>query len=148
MEEFLYLLLQELKNELIDIDMLAKLQGFWGKQKIVRRFLTDLGKCQYCGDYPVNKDEDFLTIKVDVPVTKNVLCVSTIIQGYFSESTHQMILRCGNCCNHTSCAQTGPCMPKAAVTDTSLTVSPDYFIIQLNRFAASAAINCVPNVPC
>ena len=138
MEEFFSTVIIELEKEVIDDDGLFSpiLQLFWGKEKIIRKYLaTNDGKCAKCLIYPAVSDQNFLTLKIEVPVTNVSVELSSLINSYFSESLDQMKLRCGNCCTHVSnCPQTGICKSRPAVTQTVLTKSPSFLIIQLKRF--------------
>ena len=138
MEEFFTTVLIELEKEVTDDDGLFSpiVKRFWGKEKIIRRYLaTNDGKCSMCSMYPAVNDQNFLTLKIEVPVINASVELSSLIYNYLSESLDQMKLRCGNCCNHDSnCPQTGPCKSRPAVTQNILTQSPTFLIIQLKRF--------------
>jgi hypothetical protein len=61
--------------------------------------------------------------------------LSHLVASYYSESTEQLVLRCGNCCTHTTkCPQTGNCKPKNATTQQILSKLPEYLLVQLIRF--------------
>ena len=128
----------ELENEVTDDDGLFSpiVKLFWGKEKIIRKYLgTNDGKCSKCSMYPAVSEQNFLTLKIEVPVTNASVELSSLIYNYFSESLDQMKLRCGNCCNHDSnCPQSGRCKSRPAVTQNILTQSPTFLIIQLKRF--------------
>ena len=136
--EFFSTVMVELEKEVIDDDGLFSpiLQLFWGKEKIIRKYLaTNDGRCAKCSNYPAVSDQNFLTLKIEVPVTNVSVELSSLIYSYFSESLDQMKLRCGNCCTHVSnCPQNGICKSRPAVTQTVLTKSPTFLIIQLKRF--------------
>ena len=109
---------------------------FWGKEKIIRKFLgTNDGKCGKCQMYPSIKEQNFLSIKVDVPDLNVSVVLSSLVQSYFSENMDEMVMRCANCCKHVqSCPQTGLCRPRPAVSQTIITKSPKFLIIHLKRF--------------
>jgi ubiquitin C-terminal hydrolase len=153
MDEFLTTVLTVLEQEVTDDDGLFSptIQQFWGKEMIVRKFFhTQNGKCEGCHLFPSSNEQNFLSLKFEVPdVTANIELAS-LVYNYFSESVDQMQLRCGNCCRHASnCPQTGPCRPRAAVTQTVLTESPTFLLIQLKRFGSNSnekiSTNVLPN---
>ena len=113
MEEFFTTVLIELEKEVTDDDGLFSpiVKRFWGKEKIIRKYLaTNDGKCSMCSMYPAVNDQNFLTLKIEVPVINASVELSSLIYNYLSESLDQMKLRCDTCCNHDSnCPQTGPC---------------------------------------
>ena len=85
--------------------------------------------------YPSVREENFLTIKLKVPDVNDPIQLSNLIVSYYSESTDQMLLRCGNCCNHTTgCPQTGLCKSHNGVTQLMLSRSPKFLVLQLMRF--------------
>ena len=109
---------------------------FWGKEKIIRKFLaTNDGKCSKCQMYPSIKEQNFLSIKVDVPDLNVSVELSSLVQRYFSENMDEMVMRCANCCKHAqNCPQTGICRPRPAVSQTIITKSPKFLIIHLKQF--------------
>jgi hypothetical protein len=138
MEELLRTLLLELEREIRDDDGLFTpiIHEFWGKEVTVRKFVdTPDGKCNKCQMYPSVSEDKFLTVKLKVPSSNHSIFLSTLIANYYSESSDQMMLRCGNCCNHTTgCPQTGNCKSHNAVTQLKMSRSPKYLIVQLMRF--------------
>ena len=153
MDEFLTTVLTVLEKEVTDDDGLFSpiIQQFWGKEIIVRKFFhTQNGECEGCHLFPSSNEQNFLSLKFEVPdVTANIELAS-LVYNYFSESVDQMQLRCGYCCPHTSnCPQTGQCRPRAAVTQTVLTESPTFLLIQLKRFGSTSnekiSTNVMPN---
>ena len=128
----------ELEKEVKDDDGLFSpvVNCFWGEEKIIRKYLaTTDGKCTKCSLYPAVSNQRFLTLKIEVPITYASVKLSSLLYNYFSESLDQMKLRCGNCCRHISnCPQIGLCKSRPAVTQTILTKSPSFLIIQLKRF--------------
>ena len=138
MEEFLRTLLLELEREIQDDDGLftTVMHEFWGKEVCVRKFVDTLdGKCNNCQMYPSVSEDKFLTVKLKVPSSNHSIFLSTLIENFYSESSDQMMLRCGNCCNHsTGCPQTGHCKSHNAVTQLNMSRSPKYLIVQLMRF--------------
>jgi hypothetical protein len=120
MEEFLRILLLELEREIQDDDGLFStiFQDFWGKED---------GKCNKCQMYPSVKEENFLTVKLKVPESNLSIQLSSLIANYYLESSDQMMLRCGNCCNHTTgWPQTGNCKSHNAVTQLRMSRSPNF----------------------
>ena len=138
MEEFLRILFQELEREIQDDDGLftTGMHEFWGKEVCVRKFVDTLdGKCNNCHLYPSVREDKFLTVKLKVPESNHSIQLSTLIANHYSESSDQMILRCGNCCNHTTgCPQTGNCKSHNAVTQLRMSRSPKFLVVQLMRF--------------
>ena len=96
MEEFLTILLTELlEKEFIDDDNLfsSTFKNFWGKEKIIRKFLsTNDGKCMKCQVYPSIKEQNFLTMKLEVPDLNVSVELSSLVQRYFSENMDQMVM--------------------------------------------------------
>ena len=133
MEEFLRILLLELEREIQDDDGLFStiIHGFWGKEVSVRKYVdTQDGKCNKCQLYPSVKEENFLTVKLKVPESNLSIQLSSLIANYYSESSDQMMLRCGNCCNHTTgCPQTGNCKSHNAVTQLRMSRSPKFLVV-------------------
>ena len=85
--------------------------------------------------YPSVSEDKFLTIKLKVPQSNNNILLSTLIENYYSESSDQMMLRCGNCCNHTTgCPKSGDCKSHNAVTQQKMSKSPKFLVVQLMRF--------------
>ena len=138
MEEFFTTVMIELEKEVTDDDGLFSpiVKRFWGKEKIIRKYLaTNDGKCAKCSLYPAVSNQNFLTLKIEVPLINASVKLSSLLYNYFSESLDEMKLRCGNCCSHiTNCPQTGLCKSRPAVTQTVLTKSPSFLVIQLKRF--------------
>ena len=138
MEEFLIIFLAELRREVDDDEGLFSsiIEHFWGQEVTVRKFVdTPNGRCVGCQLYPSYKEEKFLTLKIQVPELNQNIFISHLVASYYSESTDQLVLRCGNCCTHTSkCPQTGNCKPKNATNQQILSKSPEYLLVQLMRF--------------
>ena len=141
MEEFLRIFLAELQREVDDEEGLFSsiIEHFWGKEVTVRKFVdTPNGKCVRCQLYPSHREEKFLTLKIQVPESNQNLHLSNLVASYYSESTDQLVLRCGNCCTHsTKCPQTGICKPQNATSQHILSKSPKYLVVQLMRFGIS-----------
>ena len=97
------ILTELLDKEFIDDDNLfsSTFKQFWGKEKIIRKFLgTNNGKCEKCQMYPSINDQNFQSIKVEVPDLNVSIELSSLVQRYYSESIDQMQMRCSNCCKH------------------------------------------------
>ena len=138
MEEFLRIVLSELKREVRDDDGLITpiLENFWGKEVTLRKFVdTEDGRCVRCQMYPSYSEDKFLTLKIQVPESYYNINLSHLVANYYSENTDQLILRCGTCCTHQSnCPQTESCKPYNATTQQRLSKSPKYLVVQLMRF--------------
>ena len=134
-EEFLTALFTELKWELWDVDdSIFKL--FYGKEKIVRKFLhTADGNCHRCKKVGRMDDEEFLTLKLTIPVSSEPIPLSHLTRDYFGEQTTQFFMKCSNCCKCVAnCPLTGQCKQLPAVMENHLIRSSQLLFIQLKRF--------------
>ena len=138
-EEFLRVLIEQLMFELpAGNTFVSVLQSFWGTEKTIRKFLgTPDGKCPRCKTYPGSTDEPFFTIKIKVPDFNCRLNLSSLVDRYYTENNDRMDMKCSYCCPHPSnCPLTGICRQRPAVSQTVMTRSPKYLIVQLQRFTA------------
>ena len=148
MEEFLRILLAEVEREVHDDEGLfsPSIQNFCGTEVTVRKFVdSPEGKCSNCLLFPSVREQKFLSIKINVPESNDSIKLSYLIANYYSESTDQMMLRCGSCCTHSSdCPQTGVCKSQNAVTQLRMGRSP--MVVQLMRFRNIGNIKIKTNV--
>ena len=134
-EEFLTALVTGLKHEM-DQSEISNLAQFYGKEKIIRKFLhTAEGDCHRCNQMARTDEEDFLTLKLTVPDTKEAITLSTLVQEHFSEQLEQFPMKCSFCCKcKKGCLLSGPCKQRPGVMQNILTRCPDILTIQLLRF--------------
>ena len=133
-EEFLRTLIEQLMVELpAGHYFLPSLQSFWGEEKNIRKFLdTPDGKCPRCMTYPGSSEEPFFTMKVKVLDYNCKFTLSSLVDRYYAENTDRVDMKCSNCCPHPSnCPLTGICRQRPAISQTVMTRSPKYLIVQL-----------------
>ena len=59
----------------------------------------------------------------------------SLVGRYYAENTERVDMKCSNCCPHPSnCPLIGICRQRPAVSQTVMTRSPKYLIVQLHRF--------------
>ena len=139
-EEFLGSLVAMVSSELENCSAFSAVQSdHWGSEQIRRVFLDNPpdGSCKKCGQYPSSRVDEFLCLKLTIPVSASNVSLSSLIADYFSESTETIRMKCSNCCPHEKekvvCTQTGFCSRPAA-THSRLTKSPHFLFLQLLRF--------------
>ena len=134
-EEFLTAIFAGLTQEM-DQSGISNLGQFYGKERIVRKFLhTAEGNCHRCNQMSRTDEEDFLTLKLAVPDTKEAITLSTLVQEHFSEQLEQFPMKCSFCCKcKKDCPLSGPCKQRPGVMQNIFTRCPDVLTIQLLRF--------------
>ena len=140
-EEFFRALEETLSEELKgSADFEATRDKHWGSEEIRRRFRdnTQHGKCLQCGQYPSIKQQDFITLRLNIPRSSSSVSLSSIIKGYYSESTQTDKMRCPNCCPHdrdrVKCTNAGICKSRESTEIIQLTRAPELLFIQLLRY--------------
>ena len=144
-EEFLRCMVEMISSELKNnIAFSSVVSNHWGEETTRRVFLDNPpdGSCKKCGQYPSSSSEEFMTLKLTVPVSGLETELESLLAATYSESTETVQMKCSNCCIHEQqsvlCTQTGFCSRPAALQK-SLTKYPAYLFIQLLRFASSAS---------
>ena len=139
-EEFLGSLVAMVSAELANFNAFSTVQSnHWGSEQFRRVFLDNPpdGSCKKCGQYPSSRVDEFLSLKLTIPISALNVNLSSIIDDYFSESTETIRMKCTNCCPHEKekvvCTQTGFCSRPAA-THSQLTKSPKFLFLHLLRF--------------
>ena len=139
-EEFLSSLVAMISTELENYGGFTALRSnHFGSEQIKRVFLDNPhdGSCKNCGQFPSSRTEEFLCLKLTVPVSAMNINIESLLEDHFSESTETVRMKCSNCCPHGKnkvvCPQTGFCSRPAALRN-YLTKSPEYMFIQLLRF--------------
>ena len=140
-EEFLTTLVDVVSGELSNHEAFFSVSAnHWGSEQHRRVFLDNPadGSCKKCGQYPSSKVDDFLTLKLTVPISALTVSISSLIAEHFSESTETVRIKCTYCCPHEKqkviCSQTGFCSRPSA-THNELTKSPKFLFIHLLRFS-------------
>ena len=73
---------------------------------------------------------------MQVPDLNFDLNLSSLVDSYFMENTDEIKMKCSTCCPHPShCPLTGICRQRPAISQTFMTRSPKFLIVQLQRFS-------------
>ena len=139
-EEFLGSLVAMVTTELATCIAFSTVQSnHWGSEHIRRVFLDNppTGSCKKCSQYPVSRVDEFLCLKLTIPISASTVSLTSLIANYFSESTESIRMKCSNCCPHEKnkvvCPQSGFCNRPAA-THNQLMKAPHFLFLQLLRF--------------
>ena len=137
LEEFHTLLLGSIDDELGRLGGVPSrlLNRFTGREQTRRIFLNTPDGCCNMGHISRTEEENFRVMKIDVPYTNRVISLNNIVSNHFSESTKSFLMKCSDCCEHTSnCPQTGKCKLREASSQKFLISTPTLLYIQLLRF--------------
>ena len=138
LEEFHRMILEMLEKELSNAGLPASMfvKKFWGRQQERKKFVDSKeGLCNK-GHQPRIEEENFMTIKLDVPSTHLQISLNDMMHNYFSEGTSLILMKCSDCCKHSrDCPQNGDCKLKGATIKRNLVTAPTYLYIQLLRFS-------------
>ena len=137
-EEFLRALFMGLKYELDEKGSSNILRKFYGKEKVIRKFLHTVdGTCHRCNLYAREDEEEFLTLNLALPESSEEIRLSSLVHDHFAEALDQFDMKCSNCCKcKQSCQLNGPCKQRPAVMQNVLTKTSDVLFIQILRFNA------------
>ena len=142
--DFHDLLLRMVSNELLlnDFDDGLRVIGqFYGIEKNEKKFLhTKSGECSQ-GHSARTEEESFQIMKLTLPESNQELSLNNIISNHYAENSDILSMKCSDCCPHQSnCPNTGRCKLMEAVSKRTLSSTPKFLYIQLQRFASHLSL--------
>ena len=118
-DEFLRSVISMMSIELDGWDVFSNMhRQHIGIENIKRKLLDNSsGVCSKCGEFPSSKNQEFLSLKLTIPVSDLPIDLASLVQNYFSESTQRVQMKCSSCCPHENppnghkvpCPQVGFC---------------------------------------
>ena len=137
-DEFIRALLEVLGQELRENQGYQRVRALLrGQMSLQVKFKDSLpvGTCMKCKKFrPRYQEEEFLSLMLTVPITKQVLTVQNLLNNYLKDSEQNWI-SCPNCCRcKAKCTDVGPCK-QWAVTQRTIKKAPTVVLVHLLRFA-------------
>ena len=142
--DFHDLLLRMVSNELLmkdNADGLRMVSQLYGMEKNEKKFLhTRSGECSQ-GHSARTEEESFQIMKLSVPESNKELSLNNMISNHYAESSDILTMKCSECCPHKrNCPQTGRCKLMKAVSKRTLSSTPKFLYIQLQRFSSHLSL--------
>mgnify|MGYP002629293857 CR=1 FL=1 len=148
-DEFIRALLDVLDRELRENQGYQRVRVLLhGQMSLQVKFKDSLpvGTCMKCKEFrPRHQQEEFLSLMLTVPITKQVLTVQSLLSNYLKDNDQHWI-SCPDCCRcETKCTDVGPCKQRA-VTQRIVKKAPTVVLVHLLRFARGVAAPKVQTV--